>query len=165
MRLFQAFTDALPSQKFISSEAEWAPIEQKEHFTSIPGNTHFESYYFPISASHKRTFKAQGYFPPNISQALVSDWLECCNILLGHMVTAVEEHSYLHGPRYLTLDLYSPIKEVVVSIKAAHGHDIGRRILRFQEYAILTDFSFWEVGLEKMSFMTNVRSVYDLDNR
>jgi len=181
MRLHQAFSDALPQQKLISPAAHWSSLNSPAaqvinllsdtQVGSVSGNknsgplTKIETYYFPIHLNHKKNFKVQGHFNIDAKGELVADWLECCNILLGHMLTTVEEYSYLHGPRYLTLDIYSPIKEVSISMKAAHSYELGRRVLHFKDCDIITDFSFWEVGFEKVTYYSNVRSVYDLDNR
>jgi hypothetical protein len=164
MRLHQAFIDALPLQKLITSDVEWS-TELK--LTPNPKSVS-EVFYFPIGGPvQNKILRAQGNFPINESsdKNLVNDWVECCNILIGQMLTMVEEQSYLRGPRYLSLDLYSPVKEISMNLKAASGHELGKRILRFKNVSIPTEFTYWEMGSEKMTYMTNTRSVYDLDNR
>ena len=190
MKLHQAFSVSLPIEQKISDHVRWSEIDPETHYypqlrmahpqeekKSIKKeaiNDTLATFYFPIDQYYKKIimttmeFKApkenkmeSSDFSQTRSDEILGNWLESCNILLGTMLTKVEQELFDQSQ----LNLFSPLKTVPINFKLSEFDFFGARTWHHFDIVIPTSFFLWELQKEKYHHLVTPRSVYDLDNR
>ncbi|MDH4466539.1 MAG: hypothetical protein QE271_00655 [Bacteriovoracaceae bacterium] len=160
-----------------SSPLKFAPGRpEKSIKKETPSNSEAPVFYFPIDQNHKKIimvkmdlrnahaaeiFRSQDPQNATSGSGVLGNWLESCNILLGQMLTKVEQELFDESE----LNLFSPLKAVAINFKLSEFEFFGARTWKHFDITIPTSFFLWEWQKEKYHQSLRSRSVYDLDNR